>query len=294
MTFEQEPSVETVRALIAEQFPAWAGLDVREVTTQGWDNRTYRLGQELSVRLPSADGYAPQVEREHRWLPFLAPWLPLPIPEPVVKGEPTELFPRVWSVYRWLSGVPLSERQVRDDKLLAADLAGFLRALRQADVPADAPVPEDSNGWRGAPFECYLAEGLAALEVLGDPRRRRQGRDWLHAATNSAWSAAPTWIHGDVASGNLLVDEERLCAVIDFGCLAVGDPACDLTVAWTLFERDSAWTFRVETGLDDDTWIRARGWALWKAVITLASAAEGSARHVGAETTVRRLWEDPS
>lgn len=283
--------MELVRALVAQQFPQWADLDVREVDRQGWDNRTYRLGTDLSVRLPSADGYAPQVDREHRWLPFLRDALPTPIPVPLAKGAPSAAFPRAWSVYRWLDGVPLDEAGSVALEPLAADVATFLTDLRGVPNPEDSPVPEASNGYRGGDFCRYSDEGEEALSFLAPPLRP-EGREWLKAATRSRWTSAPVWVHGDMAAGNLLTRHGRLAAVIDFGCLAVGDPACDLIVAWTIFEEDSRETFRRSVGLDDDTWRRARGWALWKAAVTLASASAGSAQHHAAELTVRQLWED--
>lgn len=292
MNVHTEPSVALVRELVAEQFPRWADLDVREVSAQGWDNRTFRLGPDLSVRLPSADGYEPQVEREHRWLPFLGQRLSTPVPFPVAKGTPSRLFPRVWSVYRWLDGTTLDEAVAVDLEPTATDVASFLRSLQGLPTPPGAPTPQESNGFRGDPFDRYVAEGETALQVLDEPLRQ-QGKEWLHAATQSRWRSVPVWVHGDVAAGNLLIRDGRLTAVIDFGCLAVGDPACDLTVAWTIFEGRSREVFRRAVGHDIETWRRARGWALWKAAITLTSALETSAKYRGAERTVRELWGDP-
>lgn len=286
-----EPSVELVRRLLRQQFPQWADLEVREVSSQGWDNRTFRLGRHLSVRLPSGDGYAPQVDREQRWLPFLGRALRTPIPSPVAMGDPSPDFPRRWSVYRWLDGTPLDEAHAIDLIGVAADVAAFLRSLEAVPLPPGAPPPDASNGFRGDSFDRYLAEGRAAMSVLAPPLRQQAGR-WLDEAAKSSWSSPPVWVHGDVAAGNLLVRDGRLAAVIDFGCLAVGDPACDLTIAWTVFDGASREAFRHHVGHDTDTWHRARGWATWKAVLTLGSTPEGSSKHRAADRTLRELWSD--
>jgi aminoglycoside phosphotransferase (APT) family kinase protein len=291
LTDDIELSVGLVRRLVAHQFPRWADLEVREVASQGWDNRTFRLGRELSVRLPSADGYAPQVDREHRWLPVLGRALPLPIPSPVAKGMPSSLFPRAWSVYRWVDGSPLSEARTVDLAGLAVDLAEFLLSLHAVPVPPEAPLPEPSNGFRGGPFDRYLAEGQAAVSSLARPLRER-ARRWLHEAAESRWGSPPVWVHGDMSAGNLLTRDGRLGAVIDFGCLAVGDPACDLTAAWTIFDEHSRTTFRHHVGHDAATWRRARGWATWKAAITIEAEPEGSAKHEDAQRALRQLWDD--
>lgn len=291
MSANAEPTVELVRLLVKEQFPQWADLEVTEVSSQGWDNRTFRLGPDLSVRLPSADGYAPQVDREHRWLPFLSQRLQMPIPSPVAKGAPSRKFPRIWSVYQWLDGVALDEIDPVDLEAIAADVAAFLRSLQALLIPPGAPTPQQSNGFRGDPFDRYLAEGEAAVPMLGSPLQQ-QARQWLQEATESSWSFAPVWVHGDMAAGNLLTRGNRLGAVIDFGSMAVGDPACDLTVAWTILDTRSREIFRQQVGHDLETWRRARGWAVWKAAITLKSASEGSLRHQVAQRTVRELWSD--
>jgi aminoglycoside phosphotransferase (APT) family kinase protein len=118
-----------VSRLLAAQFRHWAHLPVAPVELDGWDNATFRLGEDLSVRLPSADVYVAQVEKEHRWLRILAPQLPLPIPEPVAKGAPGCDFPRPWSLYRWLPGEPATVDRVGDVGQLAAALADSLTAL---------------------------------------------------------------------------------------------------------------------------------------------------------------------
>ncbi|MEV8212544.1 aminoglycoside phosphotransferase family protein [Leifsonia sp. NPDC077715] len=257
-----------VRRLVDAQFPEWRGLPIRPVEHDGWDNRTFRLGEELSVRLPSAEGYVEQVAKEQSWLPMLRDVVPVPIPSPVAVGAPGETFPFPWSVYRWLPGTPVVLRgDVSRDAELATAIGRFLVALRAA--PTDgAPGPGPHNFFRGAPPEVYEEEALAAFALLG-PEASRARSLWAEA-TSSRWERAPVWFHGDVAPGNLLVDGSgALSAVIDFGTSGVGDPACDLVPAWTMFDGAARDAFVATVDLDEPTWARARGWALWKAAITV-------------------------
>ncbi|MGX7825233.1 aminoglycoside phosphotransferase family protein [Actinokineospora sp. 24-640] len=257
-----------VARLVAAQFPRWRGLSVTPVEVDGWDNRTYRLGEELSVRLPSAAGYAPAVDKEDRWLPVLAPSLPVPVPVPVATGEPGEGYPFRWSVRRWLPGRTASLERIGDLPAFAASVAAFIRALQRVDGTGGPVAGAHSFHW-GASLTHYDAETRRALaEGRVDVRRAEAVWD---AALDATWHGPPVWFHGDIACGNLLVDDSgALAAVIDFGTSGVGDPACDLVIAWTLFSGGSRETFRAAVGQDSGTWARARGWALWKALISLA------------------------
>lgn len=259
----------TVGALVADQFPQWAHLPVRPVPRDGWDNRTYRLGDGLSCRLPTGPGYVAAVEKEHRYLPRLAAGLPVPIPESVTLGEPGHGYPFPWSIRRWLPGVTALAARIDDHEALARDVAGFLRALQAIDA-AGGPPAGAHNVHRGAPLAHYDDETRRAVDSLGDRiDGGRALRIWTEAAATE-WSRDPVWLHGDVAAGNLLVEGGRLSAVIDFGGCGVGDPACDLAVAWTFFAGAGRQAFRVAIGLDEETWERGRAWALWKALVTLA------------------------
>lgn len=257
-----------VRRLIAAQFAQWAHLPVRPVAVSGWDNRTFHLGDALSVRLPSAEGYVLQVEKEQRWLPLLAPQLPLPIPAPLARGEPGEGYPWPWSVYGWLEGDTATPERIADLEQFARDLAHFLSALYRLDA-AGGPPPGAHSFYRGASPSAYDAETRQALETLEGEIDTDTARAVWDEALASTWQGAPVWFHGDIAWGNLLVREGRLSAVIDFGILGVGDPACDLASAWTLFDGESRRIFREALGFDAGTWARGRGWALWKALVTL-------------------------
>ncbi len=258
-----------VRRLISAQFPRWADLPVDPVEVGGWDNRTFRLGARMTVRLPSAAQYAPQVEKEHRWLPKLAPLLPLAVPVPLAKGVPTEGYPYPWSVYRWLKGETATLGRIADLRLFAISLAEFLNALRRMD-PAGGPSPGWHNFFRGGPLTVYDAETRQAIAALDGRVDTEAALAAWEAALGAEWVGHPVWFHGDVAFGNLLVRNGRLSAVIDFGTSGVGDPACDLAIAWTLFRGESRGAFRATLGPDDATWARGRGWTLWKGLITLA------------------------
>ena len=266
-------TAELVAGLIEDQFPQWADLPVRPVEADGIDNTTFRLGQTLSVRLPSADAYIEQVDKEHRWLPVLARRLPLPIPEPLAKGAPGRGFPRPWSVYRWIDGDPATPENIDDMVRFANDLAAFLGALYRID-PADGPRPGTHNFFRGGPVACYDGETREALAALRGHIDTALAAEVWEAALKADPPGPPVWFHGDAQPGNLLVRDGRLSAVIDFGTSGVGDPACDTTIAWTFLRGDASRAFRERLPFDEATWARGRGWAIWKAMIVLVGALE--------------------
>jgi aminoglycoside phosphotransferase (APT) family kinase protein len=224
----------------------------------------------MSVRLPSDDRYVSQVDKEHRWLPFLARRLPLPIPEPLARGRPTPAFPRPWSVYRWREGQPATLDAIPDLAPFACDLADFLDALYRIDATA-GPVAGAHSFNRGGPVPSRNGAATATIEALESRVDVAATLSVWQAAVESSPSRRPVWVHGDITGSNLLVRDGELAAVIDFGCCAVGDPACDLTIAWTLLHGRSRELFRRRIGLDDDAWARARGWGLWKALVTIQS-----------------------
>lgn len=277
MTAEEEPpGLELAARLVAQQFPAWAHLPVAEVELSGWDNRVFRLGTELSIRLPRSWPYRDQVAKEQRWLPVLAPRLPLPIPRPVALGVPGLGYPYAWSVYAWIDGAPATLGRIAEPVRFARAVAEFLVALRACD-PTGGPSPGQHNWWRGAPFEVYVGQARAALAALADeldPAAVKAASAILDEAIASRWPCEPVWVHGDVSYGNLLVRDGQLTAVIDFGSSGVGDPACDVVLAWTLLSTESRRAYAEALGLDHDTWARGRGWGLWKALITIAASRQ--------------------
>jgi aminoglycoside phosphotransferase (APT) family kinase protein len=279
---------ELVRRLLAAQFPQWAGLAVRPVEPGGWDNRTFRLGDDKKVRLPSAARYAEQAAKEQRWLPRLAPMLPLRVPVPIALGEPGEGYPWPWSVQQWLEGDAATLGRLGDLRRLAADLGQFLVALQR--IPAqDGPAAGAHSFFRGGPLRTYDTEMRQCLVALRAALDVAAATATWDAALASRWSGQPVWVHGDVAAGNLLVRGGRLCAVIDFGCCAVGDPACDLVIAWTFLTGESRDAFRMSVGADRATWARARGWALWKAVRVLSGDPAGASVHDQARQVIGEI-----
>lgn len=270
---DQPPRIDEalVRRLIATQLPQWADLPVTKLAA-GHDNRSFRLGETLLVRMPSAAGYAPQAEKEQRWLPHLAPRLPLPIPAPLAIGAPGEGYPWRWQVLRWIEGEAAAAAPAFDLTRFARDLAHFLAALQRADA-AGGPAAGPHSFWRGGPLASYDAETRAAIAALRDRIDVPAATAMWEAALAAPWTGPPVWFHGDVAPGNLIVRGGRLAAVIDFGCCGVGDPACDLVIAWTFLDAPARAAFRAAVGLDDACWARAKGWALWKALIVLAGRA---------------------
>jgi len=258
-----------VARLIEAQFPEWAGLTIEPLLPWGTDNALFRLGLDRIVRLPRIDWAVGQVEKDLRWLPVIAPRLPLAIPEPIVAGRPSDTYPWVWGVYRWLEGETLPADRLGEARGTASDLAGFLSALRQIDTAA-GPAAGPPNSSRGVPLGTRDEAVRAAVAELGDTvDNEAVTAIWEDALQASEWHDAPTWLHGDLLPGNLLFVDGRLRAVIDFASLCVGDPACDLMVAWTFLTARTRPELRVALDVDDDAWVRGRGWALSWALIAL-------------------------
>ncbi len=277
-----------VRRLVSTQFPQWAGLEVRPVEVDGWDNSTYRLGRDMTVRLPSNESYAAQVAKEQRWLPVLAPQLPLPIPVPLGQGTPSPDYPLPWSVYGWLDGDTVDASPPEDLTGLATSLAGFLNALMRVD-PTDGPEAGPHNFYRGGSLTTYDADTRRALDALAEVVPVSAAREVWAAALDAPWAGPAVWFHGDVAAGNLLARDGRLSAVIDFGTSGVGDPACDTAIAWTLLSGESRAAFRADLDVDSNAWARGRGWTLWKALITIAGSRDSDP--VAASRAMRVLDE---
>lgn len=258
-----------VYRLVASQFPQWKNLTVKAVATQGWDNRTFHLGEHMLVRMPSADHYAAQVEKEHLWLPKLKPYLPLDIPEPLAIGEPTEEYLWKWSIYRYIPGESAATAKIAHLSDFALSLAEFLMALHRIDTTG-GPPPGTHSFHRGGSLKVYDTETRRAIDILQGTIDTDKALDVWEGALETTWSSSPVWVHGDMSVGNLLMQHGRLSAVIDFGQLTIGDPACDFAIAWTLFNDKSRDIFRNKLSLDTGTWTRGRAWVLWKALITAA------------------------
>nr|WP_229699948.1 aminoglycoside phosphotransferase family protein [Streptomyces kronopolitis] len=254
-----------VRRLLAAQFPQWADRSLTAVDSAGTSNAMYRLGADMVVRLPRTAGAAGDVEKEHRWLPRLAPTLPVAVPAPLGKGSPADGYPWPWSVYRWLDGGNPAPGRLAAPARLAADLAEFVAALQRID-PADGPPAYRSEPLRERDDATRAA--LAELDALVDTEAATAV--WEAALRAPSWPGPAVWIHADLQPGNVLLDRGRLSAVIDFGCAGLGDPAVDVIAAWYLLPAEARGVFRTALGVDEATWARGRGWALSVALMELS------------------------
>jgi aminoglycoside phosphotransferase (APT) family kinase protein len=263
---EIETSPALVARLLARQFPRWADLPVTVVSSYGTDHDIYRLGEHLVARLPRIGWATGQAAKEARWLPRLAPHLPLAVPVPVARGKPGEGYPFDWAIHEWLPGHP-ADGTLRDLERAAVDLAAFIAALQRIHTGG---APLRTPGSRGAPL-AELDDGVRrSIAELGDRIDRAAAlRSWERSLAAPPEQGPGVWVHGDLLPGNLLVRDGRLSAVIDFGGLDVGDPACDLQPAWNVFAGTSRRAFLDELLVDEAMRLRGRGWALAQAVVAL-------------------------
>lgn len=267
-----EITQDLVCKLVADQFPEHANLTIKSVERQGHDNRTYRLGKDMLIRMPIAQEYALKVDKEQELLPRLAPYLSLRIPVPIKMGVPSIYYPYPFSIYQWLEGTSLNLLTLTQEAIqqVAFDLAKFLKEL-QSITNVAGPLPGQHNWWRGDHIGVYdkgAREQIAKLAPIIDSHK---AITLWENASQTKWTMPPVWIHGDFAIGNMLIQNDKLSAIIDFGGMALGDPACDLGIAWTFLSKQAREIFIKEMGLDEDTWLRARGWVLWKATYELCT-----------------------
>ena len=268
---EVEIDAALVRGLVDAQFPQWAGLPLAASAAVGWDNVIYRLGDELVVRLPRRRVAVALIENEQRWLPQLAPLLPVPVPVPVAVGEPSDEYPWPWTVSTWLPGEMAAVASIDDPRAVATALGDFVAALH-------TPAPDDSpqSLFRGMPLPArdpLLHEHLARVGGIDADAVRRV---WDDAMAAAPWPGPEVWLHGDLHPANLLVHQGRLSGVIDFGDLCRGDPATDLLAGWMLFSTEDRDEFRRAARVDDDTWARGRGWALCLSVACVANSSDNA------------------
>jgi aminoglycoside phosphotransferase (APT) family kinase protein len=250
-----------VRRLLLAQFPEWAELPLRRIEPSGTVNAIFRLGDGLSVRLPRRQGPTQPGSRELDWLPTLARQLPVEVPTPVAQGRPNEGYPWFWEIHTWIEGETAAVADV-DAVQAARDLAALVAALQRIDS-AGAP------GGRGIPLAERAQDMTRWFDSFdGDPRAREE---WERiVAEVPSWQGAPVWHHGDLDARNWVVRDGRIRGVIDWECMGVGDPACDVMVAWKLHSAAARDAFREALPTDDATWQRARAWAISQAVAALA------------------------
>jgi aminoglycoside phosphotransferase (APT) family kinase protein len=261
---EVEIDAALVRGLLAAQLPQWADLPLEPVPSAGTVNAIYRLGDDLSVRLPRVPDGVDDVVREHRWLPRLADRLPLAVPVPLARGAPTDDFPFPWTVCRWVGGEHLPLDRLADPRQAALDLAGFVAAMRRVDT-TDAPVAA-----RQVPLSTQDESVRAAIaSATGLVDTAAVTAAWEAALPVPEWEGPPVWLHADLLPGNLLATAGRLTGVIDFGCAGIGDPAWDVIPAWTYLDAGTREVFRAELDVDDVTWARARGWVVRIGILAL-------------------------
>ena len=277
-----------VRELLGEQHADLAHLPLVKIA-EGWDNAIFRLGDELAVRLPRRAASAPLIEHEHRWLPELAPRLPVAVPVPLRVGVPCRLFAWSWSIVRWLPGRSLVDVPVAEPVAVTGVLERFLLALHQP-APADAP----RNPWRGVPLAARTGSLHEHLRQLGDIINRTAALNlWEQALATPPWPGPPLWLHGDLHPGNLLVTDGRLSGVIDFGDLTSGDPATDFAVLWMLPSsiraRFNAWKGNAPDALE----MRARGWALALGLAYLAHSRDDAPMAALGLRTVNAALNEP-
>ncbi len=265
-----------VRALVDRALPQYADLALRPLEASGSSNALFRLGDGLLVRLPRQPGGTASIEKEARWLPVVAPRLPVPVPHVVAVGEPDLGYPERWSVTTWLPGRPptvVTGGGDGDRRVLAEDLAEVVTRLRGLEVPAGATEDASLRWYRGRP----LPEHDADFRESVDACRRVPDLDLDLDALVRVWDAAvaatapvlePRWFHGDLCAENLLVHDGRLAGVLDFGGLAVGDPTVDLMLAWEVLDAAGRETFRRALAVDDGTWLRGSGWAVFVTTMT--------------------------
>ena len=267
-----EITIDLAINLIKKQFPNYFTLPIMPVDKQGHDNRTFRLGDKMLIRMPSAVGYASKVKIEQEWLPKLAPFISLGIPTPLHRGKPSADYPYHWSIYKWIDGVSLDFIAPKhlDLEKIAQDLAYFIKELFEIDT-VNAPEAGKHNFYRGCHPRIYDQATRNYIEKLKSIIDSKKALEIWEVALNSRWDKKPVWIHGDLSIANILLKSNKIKAIIDFGGMAIGDPACDLVLYWNFFNGKSQDIFRSEINLNQNTWDRAKGWALWKACFEVVS-----------------------
>lgn len=269
---EVDIDLHLVTSMLASQFPQWAALAIAPVAIAGTDNAMLRLGDELYIRLPRTPSAAAALERENRYPALLSAHLPIPVPVPLALGQPQAGYPFGWCVGRWIKGqTPICGE---GSHVLAQQLGEFVHALHAIPI-SDPELQECLTSYRGGPLGARDALTRSAIAQCGDYLDTDiLLQVWEIVSQIQENSAGPCWIHTDIQPGNLLVNEDKLAAVIDWGGMAVGDPAVDLIVAWNLLDKNNRDVFKRAVDTDTATWVRGRAWALSIGVIAYAYYVE--------------------
>lgn len=287
-----EVKLDTVQNLIKDQFPTWSNLAICPVEQSGWDNRTFHLGDGMVMRFPSAERYANQVEKDYHWLPIIGAAISYDIPSPIAIGKPDHGYPFKWSIFRWIDGTTADTVRNLDLGQFALDLSKFLLELQTLNTMA-APQPGSENFYRGDSPRVYHDEMINALEVFPVEFDREIYLEAWQILSQSTWNKPAVWIHGDLTPTNILVREGRFSAVIDFGQMAVGDPACDYSIAWQFLSKSARAIFKQSLAIDNATWDRAAAWALWKASIRVSGLVTSTPKQLSeAESTLSKIMDD--
>lgn len=259
---EVDTSPELVKDLLLGQFPEWASDPIQIMQPEGTDNAMYRLGNNKLIRLPRTKGSSLNIEKEMTWLPKLEPSLPIPIPKIIGTGFPDKDYPFHWLICEWLDGLNPNQEGMLDEHMAAKDLGAFVKAMQHIN-PVNGPSCR-----RGKPLNTCDEEVKKSIPLLKELYDEKLISElWEFTSNVPLWEHDPVWIHGDLHSGNLLAKEKKIVGVVDWGLAGVGDPACDMMVAWTLLGQEGRKIFRSIVQPDDDTWHRGRGWALFLGIV---------------------------
>ncbi|MCP2030807.1 aminoglycoside phosphotransferase (APT) family kinase protein [Okibacterium sp. HSC-33S16] len=281
-------TADLVRRLIATQFPRASHQELREFHSTGTVNAVFRLGEKHLVRLPRMDRWGDDLEREVRWLPFLAGHLSVRIPRVAFVGSPTADFPAPWAVYEWLDGTPYADDAIVDELAAARYLAAFIRELRR--VPPDGAPPAGRRPLQD--LDAVTRESIVASAAVSDGEQldiSRLTAEWDQLVRTPAWSGPSVWIHTDLLRPNILAAQGQIAGIIDWGGAGIGDPAADVIAAWSVFGPDGRRDFREALDVDDATWDRARGYALHQAALIIPYYEESNPAFV--QTAVRTIGE---
>ena len=280
-------TTDLVKRLLDFQFPEYNNLQIKAVKKQGWDNRTFRLGKEKLIRLPSGEYYSEKIIKETKYLPKLAPHLTTKISKPLKLGKPSAIYPFNFAIYEWIEGTSANHLKFTDKELqmIAKDLSVFLNELHHINN-LKGPSPGKHNGWGGGELNLFDKDTKIQIDKLRDIINKTKSLDLWEQAKSSKWNKKPVWIHGDFYFGNFLIQHNKLTGVIDFGGMAKGDPAKDLAIAWTFLKNESREIFKNKIIYDSDTWIRAKGWVLWKATFELCKTQDKNSKYAKSQKKI--------